>query len=239
MAQEGCHAIESTFKGLRLNMGVSEVYLSSTMLLEAATWKSIEEDTIETKGDYILGVDLGVDYFSMSAAAAYYWNSSNAIDGFGVFASVNQGPEARGQIDGVGPLYSKMLSEGDLILSEGLIANLEDLLNHVLEKWGKPSCVVLDRWRLAKELQQTGCGKMNFPSAVHKSFPEAKGFRDSREKICRLFQTRLVSLAKSNPEGVSSDAFCHVECFPCYSKPGWKLVQAEQSLVCVKETTGP
>ena len=179
----------SRFKNYRLNMPVSEVYQSTSMLLEAGTWKSIEVNEIDTSGEYIAGIDMGVST-SMSAVCAYFIESK-FLDGLGVFAS-EPGPAERGINDSVGPLYSRMLADGDLILSEGLISKIDDLLFEMLRRWGPPKCIIMDSWR-AKEMRQRVrelAASGHFPSVD--IVERRQGFQSQGED-CRTFQAACLT----------------------------------------------
>ncbi len=144
------------FRALRLNLGTSDHEIQ--MLLEADTWLSCERPLHIGAQGYALGLDLGTSA-SMSAASAY-WPDTGCLDSLACFGD-NPGLAERGLSDGVGGKYVEMEKRGELILSDGRVSNLGDLLNEVLERWGPPSAIVCDRWREA-ELRDA-LERLNFP----------------------------------------------------------------------------
>ncbi len=56
--------------------------------------------------------------------------------------------EHRGPADGVGPLYTRCWERGELLQLGSWISDVGLLLQAAYERWGPPSLVVLDRWRI-------------------------------------------------------------------------------------------
>ena len=85
--------------------------VTQSTLLDAETWKRIE-GTAESRGKFVLGVDLGTSA-AMSAAVGY-WLETGALRAFAVFPKL---PDLRWRIlrDGVGKLYQDMTRRGELM----------------------------------------------------------------------------------------------------------------------------
>ena len=98
-----------SFKGLRLNMGVSDVI--EAWLLEASSWKRIEDTEAHPEGEYLLGLDLGGSR-ALSAASGFFENG--CLESFGCFPE-NPSLLERGMSDGIGDLYERSFKEGHLI----------------------------------------------------------------------------------------------------------------------------
>ena len=144
------------FRALRLNQGVSDIEVQ--VLIDADTWRRAEADAL-MEGDYALGLDLGTSA-AMSAAAGY-WPSTGKLDAFACFGSI-PGLSERGMKDGVGRKYLDMKTRGELILSQGRVSDLEDLLNDVLKRWGAPAALICDRWR--EDELRDALDKISFPA---------------------------------------------------------------------------
>ena len=134
-------ALLPQFKALRLNLGVSDTEVQ--LLIEAETWAQAEGQA-DHAGGYTLGLDLGTSA-AMSAAAGY-WHETGALETLACFGSV-PGLAERGLSDGVGRRYTDFYARDELILSDGRVSKLDDLLGAVLDRWGPPACVTCDRWR--------------------------------------------------------------------------------------------
>ena len=140
----------ANFQALRLNLGTSDV-LQST-LLDAGTWERIEAaESPEIGSGYALGLDLGTSA-AMTAAAAFD-PETGGLDAFAVFPELPDLRE-RGLEDGVGRAYIDMQRRGELILAGQRVSDIPSLLMTALNRWGKPSVIVCDRWREA-ELRQS------------------------------------------------------------------------------------
>ena len=138
----------ASFLSLRLNMGTPDTV--SAVLLPAHEWLAIESGRNEgCTGDFILAVDLGGGT-SMSACAGY-WLETGRLEGFACIGAIPNLSE-RGRADGVANLYNQMRDRGELVVCPGRVPDIEDLLIEAKSRWGIPSAIVCDRWRL-KELQ--------------------------------------------------------------------------------------
>ena len=132
----------ASFKALRLNQGTADVTIR--LLLAAETWERIE-GRAERRGDYVLGVDMGGSA-AMSAASAY-WPATGLLECFACFAAM-PGLAERGLRDGVGRLYTSMAKRGELIQSDGRVADPVVMLDEVVRRWGFPDAIACDRWRV-------------------------------------------------------------------------------------------
>ena len=161
------------FKALRLNLGIDDT-LQAT-LLDAGTWQAAEGDA-EAGGAYVLGIDLGGSA-SMSAAAAYWWQSGR-LECFGVFPR-DPDLRARGLQDGCGRLYMDMLRRDELVLAGGRVADVAGLLGEVLKRWGAPAAIACDRWRV-NELRDA-LDAARFPRCA--LIERGMGFKDGGEDV--------------------------------------------------------
>ena len=143
------------FRALRLNQGVSDTEIQ--MLIGAETWTAAEGDA-EQAGEYALGLDLG-GTAAMSGAAGY-WINSGRLDTLACFGNIPSLAE-RGLADGCGGAYIEMYNRGELILSEGRVSSIRDLLDTILERWGAPAALIVDRWREGELRDELA--RMRFP----------------------------------------------------------------------------
>ena len=172
-------SLQPQFEALRLNLGVSDT--AQMTLLDADTWQRLEaKPDAQMTGAYILGIDLGAGA-AMSAAAAYFPDTS-ALDCFAVFPELPGLPE-RGLKDGVGNLYVRMATRGELHVAGARVADIAYLLRTALMNWGIPTAIVTDRWREA-ELRQA-LDDIAFPQS-HLVF-RGMGFQNGGEDV-RLFR---------------------------------------------------
>ena len=172
----------ASFRALRLNMGVSDVHES--LLLDADVWRGCEGD-VPREGSYCLGLDLGSSS-SMSAASAY-WPTSGRLESIAAFPEHPTLVE-RGALDGVAGLYSKMFGRGELIQVGRYVSDIPMLLREVQARWGRPSAIVCDRWRvdeLRGALEQAG---FPFTQLVQRGM----GYRDGGEDV-RDFRRAMLS----------------------------------------------
>lgn len=137
----GDPAALARFEALRLNLGVSDVV--EAVLLEPGAWKRAQGHA-DRAGGYVLGIDMG-QTAAMSAAAGY-WPETGRLEGVAVFGS-QPDLRSRGLGDGVGSLYVKCESRGELLTSPGRVSDVRTLLDTVWERWGRPAAIVCDRWR--------------------------------------------------------------------------------------------
>ena len=172
----------ASYKALRLNQGLSDIEVQ--LLIGADTWSKAEAD-INMAGGYALGLDLGTSA-AMSAAAGY-WPSSGCLDALACFGNTPSLAE-RGLADGVGGKYAQMYNRGELILSQGRVSKLPDLLSEILDRWGKPSAIICDRWREAELRDALDAG--GFP--VVPLVIRGMGFKDGGADT-RIFQRAVLA----------------------------------------------
>ena len=173
----------ASFCALRLNQGVDDV--SRQMLVDAAAWKramALPDPDIGSDV-YVLGVDLGQNE-AMSAAAAYFFDGR--LEAVAAFPE-HPGLDERGTADSVGDLYRRMHRRGELILAGELVADVADLLQECLARWGRPVAVVADRWR-ANELAQS-LNSIRFPRS--ELVMRGQGFRDGGDDV-RAFRKAVL-----------------------------------------------
>ena len=142
------------FRALRLNQGVSDS--PESVLLEAATWKAAEVPDVIKTGPYVLGLDLGTSA-SQSAAAAY-WPTSGSLDGFAVWPALPTLKE-RATHDNAGMLYEDLAQRNELLIRGDRTSDIRALLAETLTRWGRPTAIVVDRWReaeLREKLEEIG-----------------------------------------------------------------------------------
>ena len=164
----------ASFKALRLNLGTADIV--EALLLDPETWERIEADGIERRGGYALGIDAG-QTAAMSAAAAF-WPSSAAADAFALLPA-EPSLAAKGLADGVGRQYVEMHRRGELVIAGQYVSDLAELLREVLRRWGRPSAIVVDRWRegdLREQLREAGFPLV--PLVVR-----GQGFHDGGEDV--------------------------------------------------------
>ena len=176
------------FRALRLNMGVPDV-LQST-LLDAATWKRIESpEGVERRGRWALGLDLGTSA-AMSAAAGY-WPTTGALEAVACFPEL-PGLRERGQADGVGNLYERMVDRDELIVAGRRVSDISALLAEVRQRWGSPDVIICDRWREA-ELRDA-LENARFPLAALEV--RGQGFKDGGEDVRDFREACLADAVK-------------------------------------------
>ena len=178
------------FRALRLNQGVGDVRRS--VLIDGDTWASAERDALpEMHGRYALGLDLGQNA-AMSAAAAFFPDSGRleAVAAFPEYPSL----AARGLADGIGNLYLKMHSKGELIVAGRRVSDIGALLRECLTRFGVPGVIVCDRWREA-ELREH-LVRVDFP--LTGLVVRGQGYRDGGEDV-RAFRKAVVG-GKVAPE---------------------------------------
>ena len=98
-------------------------------LVTGQDWEALlrEPESLPDKaGPMILGVDLSSGY-AMSAAVAY-WPETQRLEGLCAFPS-EPGLKARGDADGVGGLYERMASRGELLVTDGRTVNVAEFLH--------------------------------------------------------------------------------------------------------------
>lgn len=164
----------ASYKALRLNQGVSDV--ARSVLLDGDTWMRAEgAGWLGRGGPYVLGLDLGQNQ-AMSAAAGYW--RGGLLDAVAVFPE-RPSLEARGLTDGCGRLYVHMRDRGELVQGGGRVADIGALLDTVLDRWGRPVAIVIDRWREAELRQHLEA--IRFPMATVET--RGQGFRDGGQDV--------------------------------------------------------
>lgn len=141
-------SLMASYRALRLNQGVSDYMQNSVLDAEHVVlceerWAELKE---HRKGAYILGLDLGGGT-AMTGAAAY-WPMTGGCE---ILAAFPDDPDLtkRGHLDGVGDLYLRMESEGDLTTTPGRVVDYGFFLNALITHFGsKPKCFVCDRYRI-------------------------------------------------------------------------------------------
>ena len=164
-----------TFRALRLNQGVSDTVES--VLLDADTWRIAQgmPEPEKRSTSYVLGIDLGQNV-AMSASSAYFQDGGlSSVACFPEIPSLRD----RGMSDGVGALYSRMASLGELFQAGRRVSDVGALLRESLKRWGVPQAVVCDRWRAA-ELKQN-LEEVGFP--VVDLVVRGQGFKDGGEDV--------------------------------------------------------
>ena len=167
----------AAFRALRLNMGTSDVV--EALLLDPAVWRRCEAVTAIQTGPYIMGVDLGSGQ-ATSAVSAYFLETGRLE----VFAAFPESPDLseRGRLDGVGRAYVDMYQREELVTAGQFIADVGVLLHTALERWGKPVCIVSDRWRENELREQLAKARFPMTGLVLRG----QGFQDGAEDVRRL-----------------------------------------------------
>ena len=163
----------ASFEALRLNLGTDDVAVST--LLSAGLWQAIEGEA-ERTGPCVWGVDLGTS--AAQSAVAAFWPATGRLEVLSAFPSEPSLAE-RGLRDGVGGLYAECARRGELLTLGGRAVDVGLLLEAALERFGKPSRVVADRWREAElrdALEAAGV-----PLAAFEA--RGMGFKDGAEDV--------------------------------------------------------
>ena len=175
----------ASFRALRLNQGLSDV--SRAVLLDVDAWRragALPEPEAEARGGYVLGLDLGTSA-AMSAAAAYH--RDGRLEAVAVFPEIPD-LRARGLADGVGSLYLRMHARGELLVAGRRVSDISALLTEALARWGRPSAVVVDRWRAAELTEHLEA--LRFPKAA--LLIRGQGFMDGGQDV-RDFRRAMLS----------------------------------------------
>lgn len=163
----------AAFEALRLNLGTEDAQVST--LLDAGLWRAIE-GTAEMDGPGVWGVDLGAT--AAQSAVACYYPQTGALASLAAFPGEPTLAE-RGLRDGVGGLYVECARRGELLTLGRHTVDVAALLQAALDRFGKPSRIVADRWRegdLREALDAAGV-----PLAVLEF--RGMGFRDGAEDV--------------------------------------------------------
>ena len=153
----------AAFEALRLNLGTSDTEVA--VLLDARLWAEIEGEA-EMAGPCVWGVDLGTS--AAQSAVAAYWPETGALACLAAFPC-QPSIDERGRLDGVSGLYRECARRGELLTLGQRSTDIPALLQAALDRFGRPSRVVADRWREA-ELRDA-LEKAGVPSAAF----EARG----------------------------------------------------------------
>ena len=163
----------AAFEALRLNLGTEDAAVST--LLDAGLWRVIE-GVADMDGPAVWGVDLGAT--AAQSAVACYWPATGALACLGAFPAEPTLAE-RGLRDGVGGLYVECARRGELLTLGRHTVDVAALLQAALDRFGRPSRIVADRWRegdLREALDAAGV-----PLAVLEF--RGMGFRDGAEDV--------------------------------------------------------
>ena len=166
-------ALLAAFESLRLNLGTSDTEIAT--LLSADLWVSIEGKA-EMAGPCVWGIDLGTS--AAQSAVAGYWPESGRLECVAAFP-VDPSLADRGLHDGAGGLYVECARRGELLLLGQRSVDISALLHAALDRFGRPSQVVADRWREA-ELRDA-LDAAGVPPAAYSS--RGMGFRDGAEDV--------------------------------------------------------
>lgn len=134
----------AAFEALRLNLGTDDTEVA--VLLDAKLWTEIEGEA-EMIGPCTWGIDLGTS--AAQSAVAAYWPETGALACLAAFPC-QPSLEERGRLDGVSGLYRECARRGELLTLGQRAADVPALLAVALDRFGRPSQVVADRWREAE-----------------------------------------------------------------------------------------
>ena len=134
-------ALLASFEALRLNLGTEDAAVA--VLLDSGLWRAIEGDA-ERVGRGVWGVDLGAT--AAQSAVVCYWPSTGALASLAAFPAEPTLAE-RGLRDGVGSLYLECARRGELLTLGRHTVDVTALLQAALDRFGRPSRIVADRWR--------------------------------------------------------------------------------------------
>ena len=166
-------SLMAAFRSLRLNMGTDDVAVST--LLEAGTWKRITGEAAR-EGRPVWGLDLGQSEAMASCAA--YWPATGRLAAVASFPTLPPLPE-RGLQDGVGGTYVRMAERGELVTTGGQAIDIAALLREAWERFGAPSAIAADRWRV-RELADI-LNRIGLPRCpLHE---RGQGFKDGGEDV--------------------------------------------------------
>jgi len=166
----------AAFEALRLNLGTEDAAVS--VLVSAELWRGIE-GAAETAGGAVWGVDLGTT--AAQSAIACYWPQTGALAVLAAFPGEPSLAE-RGLRDGVGGLYTECARRGELMTLGGAAVDVPALLAAALERFGRPSRIVADRWREG-ELRDALTAAGVPPAALDL---RGMGFKDGAEDVRRF-----------------------------------------------------
>ncbi len=163
----------ASFEALRLNLGTPDQAVS--VLLDPGLWREIEGEA-QRAGPAVWGIDLGTS--AAQSAVVAYWPPTGRLECMAAFPA-QPGLGERGQRDGVGGLYVECARRGELLTLGGAAVDIPALLGEALERYGRPSRIVTDRWREA-ELRDA-LDKAGVPIAILEL--RGMGFKDGAEDV--------------------------------------------------------
>ena len=120
------------------------------------------------------------------SAVTGYWPETGALDAFACFPEIPDLKE-RGLRDGVGDLYERMESRGELIVAGSRVSDVQALVCETLHRWGRAACITCDRWREA-DLRQV-LEALRYPHAGLSL--RGMGFKDGAEDV-RMFRRAVL-----------------------------------------------
>ena len=173
-------ALLAAFDALRLNLGTMDV--EASLLIDAGLWSACEGEA-PADGSCVWGIDLGTS--AAQSAVACYWPSTGRLECVACFPE-SPSLRERGLRDGVGDLYVNLAVHGSLLTLGQRATDVAALLQAALDRFGRPSVVVADRWREA-ELRDA-LDKAGVPSA--ELDVRGMGFKDGAEDV-RSFQRAM------------------------------------------------
>ena len=144
--------LKARFLSYRLNVPSAD---ESQVLLTVDEWKRVcERDVPEREGRPIVGVDLGAGRAWSAAVAVYQNGRVEAVACAPGIPSIAE-QEKRDRVST--GLYQRLVDDGQLIVAEGLrVQPPEQLVDMVVEKWGRPLYIICDRFRLSSLLDCVG-----------------------------------------------------------------------------------
>ena len=166
-------ALLASLEALRLNQGTEDAEVLT--LLDAGLWRSLEGEAA-LSGPLVWACDLGTS--AAQSAIACYVPETGALRCLAAFPSEPTLAE-RGLRDGVGGLYVECARRGELLTLGKHSTDIPALLQAALDRFGRPSRIVADRWREA-ELREA-LDNAGIPLAVLEF--RGMGFRDGAEDV--------------------------------------------------------
>ena len=132
---------------LNLNQGGDGTQESFDVLIEAKDYAKLESETVNI-GDYVLGLD-PADGFSQFGVCAVSLDAgidgAHDVDGFAAWPEVDNDLKNRSKKDGVE--YGKWIRAGDLVLTQGPVVDIPEVIETAFSRWGKPRFIVCDLFR--------------------------------------------------------------------------------------------
>ena len=95
------------------------------------------------------------DFGGAKSSIACYWPDTGRLESIAAFPELPSLAE-RGLADGVGPLYQRCHDRGELLVLGSRISDVGLLLREGYERWGPPSLIACDRWRLGRTAGENG-----------------------------------------------------------------------------------